>query len=110
MSRNFSNTSKPEDLEWKKLRHFKGDRSSFYVRHDTFISPSSKVTIDKPAYKRDIKAQDEASDKLHESMRQLLDGEAPEKTAIITKKEVEPQSKFKRRNSKKVVSKEIQKQ
>eukprot|EP00091_Calanus_sinicus_P011800 TRINITY_DN2662_c0_g1_i2.p1 TRINITY_DN2662_c0_g1~~TRINITY_DN2662_c0_g1_i2.p1 ORF type:complete len:102 (-),score=19.96 TRINITY_DN2662_c0_g1_i2:138-443(-) len=90
MSRNFSNTSKPEDLEWKKLRHFKGDRSSFYVRHDTFISPSSKVTIDKPAYKRDIKAQDEASDKLHESMRQLLDGEAPEKQQSSLRKRWNP--------------------
>ena len=39
MARNFSNTSKTEDLEWKKLRHFKGDRSSFYVKHDTFNAP-----------------------------------------------------------------------
>merc|ERR1712203_920115 len=108
MARNFSNTSKTEDLEWKKLRHFKGDRSSFYVKHDTFISPSTSLTITR-SWKRnnDAKDKDEAAEKLHESMRQLLDGEGPGKRVVINEKEKTPESKFKRRNSKKVSPKKI---
>ena len=102
MSRNFSNASKPEDLEWRKLRHYKGDKSSFYIKHDTFITPSSKLSIDKPSYTKTNKDKDEAADKLQESMRQLLDGESPNKKAVITQKEETKASKFKRRNSKKV--------
>merc|ERR1712117_944930 len=110
MARNFSNTSKTEDSEWKKLRHFKGDRSSFYVKHDTFITPSSSLTITR-SWKRNntAKDQDEAAEKLHESMRQLLDGEVPGKKVVIKEKEKTPESKFKRRNSKKVSPKKKKK-
>ena len=111
MARSFSNASaKPEELEWKKLKRYSGDPSSFYVKHDTFISSGKKadaqITTNIPKVLN--KTQDfkpEQSSETSEILKSKPSIEASPTTKKSSKIKNKDNSEIKRRNSKKILRK-----